>query len=55
MTATQLRDRGKALGPAGCAMLMWRYDTAAMGRVDNQPAMRDVAAALTTAPRRGCV
>ncbi len=54
MTATQIRDWGTTLGPAGCAMLMWRYDSAAMGREDNQRAMRDVAAALATAPRRGC-
>jgi hypothetical protein len=55
MTATQIRDWGKALGPAGCAMLMWRYDSLAMGRPDNQQAMRDVAAALAKVPQRGCV
>jgi hypothetical protein len=54
MTATQIRDWGKALGPAGCAMLMWRYDDLAMGRVDNQLAMRDVAATLAAVPGRGC-
>ena len=54
MTATQIRDWGKALGPAGCAMLMWRYDSLAMGREDNVQAMRDVAAALAKAPQRGC-
>jgi hypothetical protein len=54
MTATQIRDWGKALGPAGCAMLMWRYDSLAMGRPDNQQAMRDVAAALAKVPQRGC-
>ena len=54
MTATQIRDWGKALGPAGCAMLMWRYEDKAMGLPDNQQAMRDVAAALAKAPRRAC-
>ena len=54
MTATQISDWGKALGPAGCAMLMWRYDSVAMGRADNRQAMRDVAAALGAVPRRGC-
>lgn len=54
MTATQIRDWGKALGPAGCAMLMWRYDSVAMTRADNVAAMRDVAAALGTAARRSC-
>ena len=54
MTATQIRDWGQALGPAGCAMLMWRYEDKAMARPDNQQAMRDVAATLAKAPRRGC-
>ena len=52
MTATQIRDWGKALGPAGCVMLMWRYE-AGMGRPDNQQAMRDVAATLAKAPQAG--
>jgi hypothetical protein len=54
MTATQIRDWGETLGPAGCAMLMWRYEDDAMGRPDNQQAMRDVAAALASAPGRPC-
>jgi hypothetical protein len=54
MTAAQIRDWGKRLGPAGCALLMWRYDATAMARPDNQQAMRDVAAALAKAPRRPC-
>jgi len=54
MTATQIRTYGQALGPSGCAMLMWRYDSVALARTDNQQAMRDVAAALATAPRRTC-
>jgi hypothetical protein len=54
MTATQIRDWGMALGPAGCAMLMWRYDSLAMARADNVQAMRDVATALAKVPERGC-
>jgi hypothetical protein len=54
MTATQIRDWGKALGPSGCAMMMWRYDSTAMTRPDNVQAMRDVAAALATARSRTC-
>ena len=54
MTATQIRDWGKTLGPAGCAMLMWKYDDEAMARPDNQEAMRDVAATLARAPSRRC-
>jgi hypothetical protein len=55
MTATQIREWGEALGPAGCAMFMWRYDSVAMGRADNQQAMREVAARLARAPRWACV
>jgi len=54
MSASQIRDWGKALGPHGCALLMWRYDADAMEREDNQEAMRDVAAALAKAPNPGC-
>ena len=54
MTAAQIRDWGKTLGPAGCVMLMWRYDETAMAQPDNQQAMRDVAAGLARAPRRRC-
>jgi hypothetical protein len=54
MTATQIRDWGKLLGPSGCALMMWRYDQTAMDRPDNQKAMADVAAALAKAPRRPC-
>ena len=54
MTASQIRDWGKLIGPSGCALMMWRYDEAAMARPDNQQAMADVAAALAKAPRRPC-
>jgi len=55
MTATQIREWGTLLGPAGCALMMWRYDSVAMGRADNQKAMADVAAKLGTVARRECV
>ena len=54
MTATQIREWGKTLGPAGCAMLIWKYDSVAMGLEDNRQAMRDVANALAAVPRRPC-
>ena len=54
MTATQVRDYGRALGPSGCVMTMWKYDDAFFGRSDNQQAFRDVAAALATVPRKAC-
>jgi hypothetical protein len=54
MTATQLRDFGRALGPSGCVLTMWTYDANFFGRSDNQQAFRDVASTLATAPRKAC-
>jgi hypothetical protein len=54
MTAKQVRDWGMALGPQGCAMLMWRHDQAFMSRADNVRAMKEVAVKLANAPARGC-
>lgn len=54
MTATQIRDWGKALGPSACALMMWRYDSAAMTLPDNVQAMRELAVKLATVPRRSC-
>src|SRR6478736_6756172 len=48
------RDWGTALGPSGCALLMWRYDSEAMEWPENGDAMRDVLAALAEVPRRAC-
>ena len=54
MTAAQIRTYGQELGPSGCAMLMWRYDSLALAGTDNQHAMRDVAATLAKALSRTC-
>jgi hypothetical protein len=54
MTAAQIRDWGKLIGPSGCALMMWRYNEEAMEQPDNQQAMADVAAALAQVPRRPC-
>jgi hypothetical protein len=54
MTATQLRDFGRALGPSGCVLTMWTYDANYFGRSDNQQAFRDVGATLATVPRKAC-
>jgi len=54
MTATQLRDFGSVLGPAGCALLMWRYDQTYMSRTDNKQAFADVAALLASQPAKQC-
>jgi PKD repeat protein len=50
MTADQVRDWGRLLGVAGCAMSMWQYDAAFMANPDNQQAFTDVAATLAAVP-----
>jgi hypothetical protein len=54
MTADQVRTWGRAVGPYGCAMLMWQYDAAFMAKSANQSAFRDVASLLATKARRSC-
>jgi hypothetical protein len=54
MTADQVRTYGKAAGPYGCAMLMWKYDGAFMARSDNVSAFKDVATVLDSKPRPSC-
>jgi hypothetical protein len=54
MTASQVRDWGRAIGVAGCAMQMWRYDGAFMSKSANQDAFRDVASLLASKSRRSC-
>jgi hypothetical protein len=54
MTAAQVREYARVLGPAGCAMFMWRYESSFMANPDNIQAFRDVAAALASAQRKSC-
>jgi hypothetical protein len=54
MTPAQVRDFGRALGPSGCAMLMWMYDKTFMSNASNIQAFKDVAATLATVPGRSC-
>jgi len=54
MTAAQVREWGKLLGQAGCALTMWRYDDTFMANPDNAQAFRDVAAMLANAPAKSC-
>jgi hypothetical protein len=55
MTADQVRTYGRAIGPYGCAMLMWRYDDAFMSKSANKSAFQDVASLLNSKPRRSCL
>jgi hypothetical protein len=54
VTPAQLRDWGKLLGPAGCALVSWRYDAAFMAKPENQAAISDVAITLSSLPRTSC-
>jgi hypothetical protein len=54
MTPDQVRRFGKALAPSGCAMFMWRFDQKFMAKEANTRAVRDVAAAIASSPRRSC-
>jgi hypothetical protein len=54
MTANQVRDFGMALGTAGCAMFMWRYDEAFMANPANVKAMEGIAASLAKENPRSC-
>lgn len=54
MTAEQVRTWGRAIGPSGCALLMWQYDQAFMSNAANQAAFKDVASLLNSKPRGNC-
>lgn len=54
MTADQVSSWGRAIGPSGCFMTMWRYDDAFMSKSANQTAFRNVASLLATKSRRSC-
>jgi hypothetical protein len=54
MTAAQVRDFGRALGPSGCAMLMWMYENTFWSKSANVQAFKDVAATLAVSPGRQC-
>ena len=54
MSPDQVRDWGRLLGPAGCALVMWQYDNAFMSQTENQRAFADLAAQLATMPAKAC-
>jgi len=54
MAPDQVREYGRAIGPSGCFMLMWRYDDAFMSRSGNRDAFRSVASLLASKSRRSC-
>ncbi len=54
MTAQQVREWGIALGAAGCALVLWRYDRAFMSNPHNLQAFKDIGAALAAASGPTC-
>jgi len=54
MTATQIKTYGQTLANGGCFQLMWREDTEAMKRSDNQAAFKAVADVMRTLPIIPC-
>jgi hypothetical protein len=54
MTSDQIREWGLVLGPAGCALTMWRYDPIVMADPKNIQAFKDIGAALSQAQARSC-
>jgi hypothetical protein len=54
MTPDQVQTYGRAIGPSGCALLMWRYDDAFMSKSANVTAFKNVASLLNSQPRRSC-
>jgi hypothetical protein len=52
MTAAQVEQFGKTLGPAGSGLLMWRYDDEFMAIAANKNAFAAIAADLRTRPRK---
>ena len=54
MSPEQVREVGRVLGPAGCALVSWRYESTFMGKPENQAALSDIAIRLSGLPRRTC-
>jgi hypothetical protein len=54
MTPEQVRDWGRLLGAAGCALVMWQYDDDFMSKPENQRAFADLAGLLATMPAKSC-
>jgi hypothetical protein len=55
MSAEQVREAGRVLGPAGCFLTGFRYDSAFMASPEIQQAFRDVIETLATKQTAGCI
>jgi hypothetical protein len=54
MTPEQIRDFGLILGPAGCALNMWRYDREFFNNSANKASFAEVADSLAKVPSKVC-
>jgi hypothetical protein len=54
MPAAYMRERGLIVGPAGCALSMWTYNSTYWSRTDNRQAFKDIAAKVATVPAKAC-
>jgi hypothetical protein len=54
MTPAQVREIGRTLGPAGCALLMWRHDAAFMARAEMRAVFAELRGLLAQRPARSC-
>jgi hypothetical protein len=54
MSATNVLDWGKILGPAGCGLMMWRFDDAFMSKSANITAFKSLASFMLYTPGKTC-
>jgi hypothetical protein len=54
MTPAQIKEYGLTLGPAACALTMWRYDESFMRNPENRRAFEDVSGRLSALPAKAC-
>ena len=55
MSAEQVREAGRVLGPAGCFLTGFRYDPEFLASPEIQQAFREVIETLATRPTAGCI
>jgi hypothetical protein len=55
MSAEQVREAGRVLGPAGCFLTGFRYDPDFLASPEIQQAFRDVIEAVATKHTAGCI
>jgi hypothetical protein len=54
MTPEEIRRYGAVLGPAGCALVMWQYNSEYMANVDNRESFKYLADMLAGLPAKTC-